>query len=487
MQSQLHIQIVRLPARPGTGNAGLAQALQDIATLNMEAVVVLHAEGQVSANDLGDDSNVVKLAAGIFGNKPVIFEFGNEQSLAGVSTQTYTAAWNAVVPTLKTLDPNGCFAGPVHYQYDNSSDADYLTNFLTNAHPKPDYVDWHQYVCDTSSGNSTQFCLSALGSRLSASLASPGTGGFPSVPQVMQQTGVVRPMIITEWNYDPHTPKDNGDATFIPQFTDQALEGFAKYGVYASMQFWVNGLTPLVNGDDSLTPQGQAYATEYTKLIGNGAPLPPGATTPATATLPGAATATLPSAPIPGSTPTLPSQPVVLPTSQPDITPTLLPAPATMPLPASVANPSPQISFEDGTDGWAASNASGNHVSLVQRSTDQHLDGAYSLKVQYNSASADDYPQVVDSNEALMPQGGQTVTAYVYLASGSNARAWLFVQDKSFEWYSGGPGADVPLKTGAWSKLSFTIPASMSGTAARLGVQFYGNNATVYIDSVSWS
>jgi hypothetical protein len=35
--------------------------------------------------------------------------------------------------------------------------------------------------------------------------------------------------------------------------------------------------------------------------------------------------------------------------------------------------------------------------------------------------------------------------------------------------------------------LSFTLPPQMSGLASHVGLQFFGYNATVYIDAVNWS
>jgi hypothetical protein len=142
-----------------------------------------------------------------------------------------------------------------------------------------------------------------------------------------------------------------------------------------------------------------------------------------------------------------------------------------------------EFSFEDGgTDGWA----SHQNISSVQNSTTVARDGSHSLKVTFNSSSNTDYPSLMVTGMSNAPSAGQTITANVYLAAGSDVRAKIFIQDQNLVWYDPGQTALNTLPIEGWFQLTFTIPADAVGPAARVGIQFYGYNATVYVDAVNW-
>ncbi|GHO43189.1 hypothetical protein [Ktedonospora formicarum] len=164
------------------------------------------------------------------------------------------------------------------------------------------------------------------------------------------------------------------------------------------------------------------------------------------------------------------------------------PVRATQPPQAKPTSPpaSPMVykySFESGgTDSWA----SGKNISSVQNSTTIAKDGSHSLRVTFNSSSSTDYPYAVASNLPGALRAGQTVTAYVYVASGSNVQAKLYIQDQNLTWFDPGWTALDTLPIGSWYQLRFTLPSGAIGSATRVGVQFYGYNTVAYIDVVTW-
>ncbi|GHO47772.1 hypothetical protein KSX_59350 [Ktedonospora formicarum] len=112
------------------------------------------------------------------------------------------------------------------------------------------------------------------------------------------------------------------------------------------------------------------------------------------------------------------------------------------------------------------------------------MDGRQSLLVAFNSANDQDFPFVFNDTLPTSLPAGKTVTAYIYAAQGTDVQATLFVMDQNWKWYG---GSFVTLPSGTWYRLSYTIPATMPGSARTLGVQLYGVQATIYIDAVTWS
>jgi hypothetical protein len=218
------------------------------------------------------------------------------------------------------------------------------------------------------------------------------------------------------------------------------MQTLAAAGVAGSLHFDVRDKSgnslPLVNGDGSLAPEGEAFKAAYESLVGT---TPPPTTTPSTTT--------------------------------------------TTPPPAADV----RYSFEDGTlDGWTST----GHVSSLTNSTEAGgQDGTHALKVVFTSTSSGDLPYI-KASLADGPVAGQTVSASVRLpADGtSSVTAKLFVQDSSGNWH---PQSDTRIsRRDAWVPLTFT-PSGYVGNASRVGLQFLEAPAntptTVYVDSVNWS
>ncbi len=442
---QIHTQIIRIPTRTGMPESVVKQAAQKVHDMGAAALVILG--GQTRTNPLADDTPVVQDMNAIFGNSRVYYEFGNEEDLQGVTASQYTDAtstsWNAVIPKLKSIANNAFFIGPVNYQYNDA----YLRYFLQHANPRPDAVSWHMYTCDTDGVDgpkqSESTCLANLDGW---------TQHFSDARTAMHSIlggNTELPIIISEWNYDPHTPQDNGDSSFINAWTTKALGLLASNNVFASMQYATTILTPLIS-NDQLTQQALTFQSQYNQLIGGGSSTP---------------------------TPTPTFTPTSTPTSQPTPTPSPVP-----PTPSPTATPSPLsgYGFEDGTtQGWGTQ---GNITAV--NSTDYAYIGTHSLEVKFPSIDSDDYPytSVAGSHLSPAPQAGQTLTAYVFVPGSASlsVSGWLFIQDSTYTWHEESP---VTITKGTWQKLTFAVPAS----ANQIGIQFNGTGSgSVYVDEVRW-
>ncbi len=142
---QIHVQIIRMPVRPGIPEELEIKAAKAIKQIGAVPLVILN--GPLVSDPLSVDRRIVQDMKQIFGNETVYYEFGNEEDLQGVSTQRYVTSWNTIIPQLKHLSPGAHFIGPVNYKYSRGN----LTAFLQQAQPRPDEVSWHEYVCGSRS------------------------------------------------------------------------------------------------------------------------------------------------------------------------------------------------------------------------------------------------------------------------------------------------------------------------------------------------
>jgi hypothetical protein len=273
---QIHVQIIRMPIRPGVPETLEIKAAQAIKQIGAVPLVILN--GPLVPNPLSVDLRVVQDMQQVFGKATVYYEFGNEEDLQGVSMQRYIDSWNTTIPQLKHLVPNAHFIGPVNYKYNR----DNLTTFLQQAQPRPDEVSWHEYVCGTKSQSDS--CISGIDAW---------TEHIRDARDTMQKTlGTVLPIMITEWNYAPDlnvlpngqvTSNDgkHDNAAFMSTWTTKAIQTLAANRVFASMQYAAtNTPLPMVGLDNSITAQGAAFQRMYQQIIiDKQAPAPLTATT----------------------------------------------------------------------------------------------------------------------------------------------------------------------------------------------------------------
>ncbi len=437
MMQSIHTTMIRMPARDGLNIATEMQAAQTIKNLGALPLLVLH--GSNDPNQLPLDLALIQAMNQVFGKSTVYYEYGNEEDLHGVSVESYTASWNTVIPQLAKVALNGRFIGPVNYQYDHN----YLTTFLRTANPRPDAISWHEYTCDDAAANTT--CLTHI-----ANWTNHITDARISMQQLL---GTTLPIMITEWNYAPNAvPNDgkNNDSAFMTSWTTTALQTLAANRIFASMQYsCTNTAIPLINSGNQVTAQGSALAAQYQQMIVNGQQPSPVTIT---------ATQTTQATPLPGK--------------------------------GNSAQGPIAFSFEDGTnDGWGAN---GQGITNLQNTTSVALDGQHSLQITLSNSSSGDFPYVTVDTSSLpnAPQAGQTVSAYLYLASNSvSINARLFVVNNAYQWLL---HDNVTLVPGSWTHLTYTLPTTLSGNPRQLGIQFNsptgGNiSSNVYLDAVGWS
>jgi hypothetical protein len=255
---QIHVKLVRIPTRSNLSDATVMQAAQIAQSLGAVPLIIL--QGDQSDNTaLQDDTSTIQAMNKVFGNSTVYYEYGNEEDFTlQLTAQSYTASWNRVVPQLKKVALNGHFVGPVNYQYD----ASYLQYFLQNAKPLPTEVSWHEYACASNWTN--DICMSHIDNW---------TNHFASARSIMNATlGTTLPIMITEWNYTANPVSGDGKSdnnAFMTAWTTKALQNFAANGIFAAAQFSCTDYTiPLVDSNDSLTAQGQAFQKEYAAMVG---------------------------------------------------------------------------------------------------------------------------------------------------------------------------------------------------------------------------
>ncbi len=260
---QIHVQIIRMPIRPGVPEALEIKAAQAIKQIGAVPLVILN--GPLVSNPLAVDMQVVQDMKQVFGTARIYYEFGNEEDLQGISMQRYTDSWNTIIPQLKRLVPNAHFIGPVNYKYNR----DNLTTFLQQAQPRPDEISWHEYVCGYRSQPDP--CISGIDAW---------SVHIRDARETMQKTlGTVLPIMITEWNYAPDlnvlpngqvTSNDgkHDNAAFMSTWTTKALQTLAANRVFASMQYAAtNTPLPMIGLDNTITAQGAAFQHMYQQII----------------------------------------------------------------------------------------------------------------------------------------------------------------------------------------------------------------------------
>ena len=277
----IHISLVRMPIRSagsadcsGSPTTWEVQAAQDIHDLGMIPMVILKF---TQTDPAGAGKCVIEKMNSIFGSDVVYYEFGNERNDV-IDAAGYTNSWNSVIAQLKQVALNGKFIGPVPSWPDTS----YISYFVKNANPAPDYVSYHQYAC--SSSNTTSECLSKIPTY---------TTHLNEIKTAIAATGKpVPPIMLTEWNYDPVPPNPDPrvTASFEQQYTQAMFNELANAGFFAVTHYVVtgSGVYQLIDSSGNLTTQGQVFGQMYDSLIGSGTlPTPvPTPTTPPTPTPP---------------------------------------------------------------------------------------------------------------------------------------------------------------------------------------------------------
>ncbi|CAM3578189.1 hypothetical protein KIPE111705_15175 [Kibdelosporangium persicum] len=263
------VPLIRVPLR-GNFDGNPAPIGDDLlvkvmrAAHNTGATPMLILRGPAAGDDafvLRENLRRIALAKQVFGEGRVYLEFGNESDLAGIDAKEYARTWNAVVPELRRQAPAEYkFVGPVNFQ----ANADYVADFVGLAVDKPDYLSWHEYVCDKAN-ETWEACL--------ADIPKWATHVTDIENKVKDKIGRTLPFFVSEWNVDPRFPSPAyGDAPNIKQWTSKAIAQLRGLGpLFAGAMIYTatdHGDFALIKGETALTHQGEAFFA----AIGGGTP-----------------------------------------------------------------------------------------------------------------------------------------------------------------------------------------------------------------------
>src|SRR6266567_5650540 len=410
------VRAIRMPTRPTLSDATEIAAAEAIKEIGAVPLIVINGPEFQAGSLLQSDQHLLGLFSRIFGKEPVYYEFGNESDLQGIKVDAYVKAWNEVVPTLKQAFPTARFIGPDNYQFTRR----YLKTFLQEANPHPDGVSWHEYTCSVYW--SADFCLANIDSW---------TIHITQARLAMQEAiGTTLPIWISEWNYasdqaviagKPINDGKYNNPAFMRAWTTKAMATLIANRVFASMQYFATNLPMPLVSNDQIGIEGQIFQQEYKQIMVNG-------DTPPVATL-------------------------------------------KFPTPSRTVNPREVFSFEGGgVYGW---NSLGAGMTQPITSTARAFDGTHSLEITLSNASEDDTPFVSVPRSLLLslPQPGQMITAYIYVANpAALVNAKIFVSDIKQNWSFTN---DITLTSGHWNKVLYSLPLNFSGQIAGVGIQFY--------------
>ncbi len=173
-------------------------------------------------------------AVAYLGQNCLLYELSNEPDLNGMSATQYAAMWNLWVPTLRKINPQAAFIGPVLGAVSNfgSYGVPFLKAVSANL---PDAVSFHDYPCGSQPTQSV----------CTGKAANIGNDAKSIAAQITSAIGRPLPLAITEWNVDWHSPviAYAQNSTFVTGWSIAALEGMASAGVALACQFEQNGTT----------------------------------------------------------------------------------------------------------------------------------------------------------------------------------------------------------------------------------------------------
>jgi len=264
LAKQLGVHTIRVgDTSGGAPPPAFYSKVQIIKDMGLVPLIILHGGGIADpAQRLTIDITMVNKIQQIFGGPKarVYYELGNENDLnPGMNASSYTAMWNALMPMLKPLAPHSWFGGPVNFQQNPS----YIAYFVHNAHPRPDFISWHEYTCGP--GSPASYCIRHIDNwttHISNTRNAIAANGDP-----------VPPIMISEWNYSAFGISGDGksnDPVFLAQWTTKALQTLVANDVFAAYHFNVEGVLGLVDSSNNPAVQGQAFHTAYQHLISEG-------------------------------------------------------------------------------------------------------------------------------------------------------------------------------------------------------------------------
>jgi hypothetical protein len=472
------VPLIRLPLRSDLSDATVDAAMRAVLAIGATPMVILHGP---KSGGLANNQHLLSLIMSVFGDRRVYLEYGNEADLSGVSANAYAAGWNQVIPALRRAAPAAYrFVGPVNFQ----ADPGYAAAFAKAANPAPDYLSWHEYVCNSS--NRDSYCTAHIANWANHASAVENA--------VSAAVGHTIPFFISEWNLDPNDTPRYANASFIQSWTRAALtqllalvpDGLAGAMVYTATN---HGNFGLINGG-SLTPQGQVFRdvlistgpqASSASPSGTDSPGPGGAGALAGGRGPGAGRSSPRGSSGGGASRGGTSGGGTSGGSSSSGGTPVNAAATKKSSPAPAAASGVHIGFEDGLDSWGE--YWGYDTLSLSQTTAAHYDGSHALKIV---SSGTNYVAAGTGANLSGLHSGKTVTFHVYASGNGGGSIQPFTMDTSstVHWPQGDSG--LPTSAG-WFTLTFTIPSGLS-TVHAIGLQLKSSKAGNWIalDGLSW-
>src|SRR6267142_428998 len=215
--------IMRCTIPQNSSDAYIQQTVTACQNMNVTMLVILH------HSDLTWNSRLVTQ----LGNNCNLYEFSNEPDLLPITTSAYQTFWKLNIPTLRGINKNAAFIGPVLGVF--SSFDSYVIPWLQdckNSGILPDAISYHIYPCTGS-----QWTQSVCDSR-----ATSFFGAFTHADTAIKNIlGKSLPICLTEWNIDANSPPQQHsyatDSTFASQWAERAIDDMVAAG-YAICNQW---------------------------------------------------------------------------------------------------------------------------------------------------------------------------------------------------------------------------------------------------------
>ncbi|HLI05185.1 MAG TPA: cellulase family glycosylhydrolase [Ktedonobacteraceae bacterium] len=198
------------------------------------------------------DLDFAEKVVAYLGNRCNLYEIGNEPDLDAypasgpvvphMSVQTYLNRWVEFVTALRKINPRAKFIGPATASYQGndctytiSGTSCYMRNFLKGAKAAgvlPDAVSFHWYPCSNATDG-----FDGNGNCGPAQAQSAATVTRTVREWINSDLGRNVPLLITEWNADPGANPLMENASFMTQFTEQAMKAMISAGLDGAFQF----------------------------------------------------------------------------------------------------------------------------------------------------------------------------------------------------------------------------------------------------------
>ncbi|GAA4636862.1 hypothetical protein GCM10023196_088300 [Actinoallomurus vinaceus] len=278
------VPIVRVPLRDHfegstapVGDDLLLSAMHAVRDIGATPMLIIRGPGSGLAVDdvKKTDLHLLDLIHQVFGDGTAYLEFGNEPDLPGtdVPVADYTAAWNTVVPALKSRYPKAAYryVGPASWRVDHDY-VKYIGAFVAGATPEPDFLSWHEYVCGAATDSRWK-------DTCDGHLDNWQTHVTDVEMTVQGKIGKQLPYFISEWNADSSATSPvykDGNTGYLAAWTTKAIDHLralrpAPSGamIYTATD---HGNFGLVTGADQVTAQGRAFQQA---MAGSSAVTPP--------------------------------------------------------------------------------------------------------------------------------------------------------------------------------------------------------------------